>query len=83
MGTKLNPGEFDCYAHALPDEPMFVLLGRDPDAPGAIRDWAYRRQVKINSGLLPQSDQAVVDEAHSCAKQMELWRAQNDGKWRQ
>lgn len=29
MGTKNNPGEFDCYANAAPDEPMFILLGRD------------------------------------------------------
>ncbi|HAW11807.1 MAG TPA: aspartate decarboxylase, partial [Chloroflexi bacterium] len=30
MGTKNNPGKFDCYDDAHPDEPMFVLLGRDP-----------------------------------------------------
>jgi hypothetical protein len=30
MGTKSNPGPFDCYAKAEPDEPMFVLLARDP-----------------------------------------------------
>jgi len=28
MATKKNPGEFDCYANAGPDEPMFVLLAR-------------------------------------------------------
>ena len=32
MGTKNNPGKFDCYEHAKPDEPMFVLLGRDLEA---------------------------------------------------
>ena len=26
MGTKNNPGKFDCYANAKPDEPLFVLL---------------------------------------------------------
>ena len=26
---KENPGRFDCYANALPDEPMFVLLARE------------------------------------------------------
>lgn len=30
MGTKSNPTQFDCYANALPDEPMFILLARDP-----------------------------------------------------
>lgn len=29
MGSKTNPGQFDCYANALPDEPMF----RGPPAP--------------------------------------------------
>ena len=28
MGTKNNPGRFDCYGNAEPDEPIFVLLGR-------------------------------------------------------
>jgi hypothetical protein len=29
VGTKNTPGPFDCYASAHPDEPMFVLLGRE------------------------------------------------------
>lgn len=29
MGTKNQPGSFDCYANAKGDEPLFVLLGRD------------------------------------------------------
>ena len=33
MGTKNNPGQFDCYRNAEPDEPMFVLLARDERAP--------------------------------------------------
>ena len=37
MGTKNNPGVFDCYANAEPDEPMFVLLGRDKDAATLVR----------------------------------------------
>lgn len=36
MGTKNNPGAFDCYANAEPDEPMFVLLGRDKHAPAPV-----------------------------------------------
>ena len=32
MATKNNPGKFDCYTNAEPDEPMFILLGRDPVA---------------------------------------------------
>lgn len=37
MGTKNRPGTFDCYAAAGPDEPLFVLLGRDPVAPLLVR----------------------------------------------
>ena len=45
MGTKNNPGEFDCYANAQPDEPMFVLLGRDKHAPALVWLWAVLRQL--------------------------------------
>lgn len=43
MGTKTNPGRFDCYAKARPDEPLFVLLGRDPLAAELVDAWAERR----------------------------------------
>ena len=43
MGTKNLPGEFDCYAAADPDEPLFVLLGRDRHAPTLVRLWALMR----------------------------------------
>lgn len=40
MGTKNNPGAFDCYEKAEPDEPMFVLLARDPRAAHMTELWA-------------------------------------------
>lgn len=43
MGTKANPGRFDCYANAAPDEPMFVLLARDRLAPHLVSIWAKLR----------------------------------------
>jgi hypothetical protein len=43
MGSKNNPGKFDCYEAAHPDEPMFVLLGRDESAPYLVRLWAEIR----------------------------------------
>lgn len=42
-GTKLNPGEFDCYHAAAPNEPMFVLLARDPLAAALVQLWADLR----------------------------------------
>lgn len=66
MGTKEKPGRFDCYSNAEPDEPMFVLLARDPQAPTTVRAWAA-----LSKG---SHDQAKLDEALSCADAMERWR---------
>lgn len=82
MATKRNPGAFDCYAHALPDEPMFILLARDPSAPFLVRAWAERREADVRAGNRPATDLAMVAEAEECAAQMSEWRTRNDGKWR-
>lgn len=82
MGSKLHPGKFDCYANALPDEPMFVLLARDPSAPDLLRMWALSREVAVIDGRRPESDRALVGEARECADAMKAWRLANDGKWR-
>lgn len=75
MGSKLKPGDYDCYANALPDEPMFILLARDPIAPSLVRDWASTR---LNAGESLEK----VREALECADAMEEWRNENYGKWR-
>lgn len=82
MGSKSNPGQFDCYADALPDEPMFVLLARDPMAPMIVQNWANARKQLIATGEKPLEDMAVVDEALTCAAEMRAWRFNNEGKWR-
>lgn len=82
MGTKNQPAEYDCYANALPDEPMFILLARDPDAPKLVHVWADGREAAINAGVRPESDRAMVEEARRCADAMTVWRVQNDGRWR-
>lgn len=64
MGTKNNPGRFDCYANAAPDEPMFVLLGRDRHAAGLVQLWALLRHRE-------GEDEEKVAEALACAKAME------------
>jgi hypothetical protein len=75
MGTKQKPSPFDCYAAALPDEPMFVLLARDPSSPVMVRRWADIRAGIIARGARPGSDMAQVAEARRCATDMEEWRA--------
>ena len=64
MGTKNNPGKFDCYVNAAPDEPMFVLLGRDKHAASLVRLWAIMR---AKDG----EDEAKIAEAMSCADAMD------------
>jgi hypothetical protein len=43
MANKMHPGMFRCYEAALPDEPMFVILGRDPAGPATLEFWANER----------------------------------------
>ncbi len=83
MGTKQNPGPFDCLKNALDDEPFFLVLARDEAAPALVRGWASGRLLQIEMGIKPESDRAMVDEALACADAMEKWRAENYGKWRQ
>lgn len=66
MGTKNNPGAFDCYAKAEADEPMFVLLARDKHAPALVWLWATLR-------ALDGEDEAVLAEARSCVGAMVSW----------
>lgn len=77
MATKNVPARFDCYAHAKPDEPMFILLARDPSAPTLVRSWSGQREMDIEGGTRPESDRAMVEEARQCARDMEAWRAAN------
>jgi hypothetical protein len=82
MGTKQNPAAFDCYGSALPDEPMFILLARDPNAPSLVRSWADRREQDILDGIRPVSDIPMVQEARHCADAMTVWRREANEKWR-
>lgn len=66
MGTKNNPGKFDCYANADPNEPMFILLGRDLGAYALVEAWADAREQK---GEYP----AIVAEARACPEAMKAW----------
>ncbi len=67
MGTKVNPGKFDCYSAAEPDEPIFVLLARDPQAAVLVRQWADDRQKR--TGVTEK-----VTEARKLAEDMDMWR---------
>lgn len=91
MGTKNNPGKFDCYENAEPDEPMFTLLGRDPVAPFLVSLWAKVRMAdaeaafavfqKMRNTLIPKYDAspdvAKACEAMDCSAAMFEWRKAN------
>jgi hypothetical protein len=82
MGTKLQELRDGCFARAMDDEPMFVLLSRDPSAPALVRQWADQRTGEVNAGTRPASDMEQILEARGCADRMEAWREANDGAWR-
>jgi hypothetical protein len=62
MGTKNNPGKFDCYANAAPDEPMFILLGRDPAASLLVKLWVEMRRRTGESEEKLAEATALADE---------------------
>lgn len=77
MGTKNNPGAFDCYAAADPNEEMFILLARDLDAPYVVRCWADLREEQLRqdhrAGLSlkeVERRKKKIDEARACADRM-------------
>ena len=74
MATKNNPGKFDCYENAHPDEPMFVLLGRDPCAAAVVEFWK-----RLRVALGQSAAEAQIEEATICAGTMREW-ARGAGK---
>lgn len=66
MGSKNNPGQFDCYANAHPDEPMFVLLGRDRIGGSLVRLWAAAKRTF-------REDPKKLQEAVDCSAAMDAW----------
>jgi hypothetical protein len=91
MGTKNNPGIFDCYDAAGPDEPMFVLLARDRLAAHLVSIWSKLRMGDAEAAhvvfqnlmqkhaahycISPDIDKA--GEAMDCSNAMFDWRAKN------
>ncbi len=90
MGTKNNPGAYDCLAAAEPDEPMFILLARDPSAAWLVEAWLALRADDLRAAEshmrsaaydLRQAGKPVLPygspklaEAHACAQAMLRWQ---------
>jgi len=73
MGTKNKPAIYDCLAKADPDEPYFVLLGRDATASLLVVLWAETRK------RLGEADKEQIAEARTCAQALRAW-AVSQGK---
>jgi hypothetical protein len=86
MSTKLNPGPY--YAKLEPDEPYFLLMGRDPMASTLVEAWAKGAEMRLSSHREHVGDdkvpadyvtsrQAKIAEARACAEAMAAYcRAQ-------
>lgn len=57
MGTKNNPGRYDCYNKADGDEPIFTLRANDPVAPRIVIEWArqYAQLKEMENRQLPKA----------------------------
>ena len=73
MGTKNNPGNYDCHEKAGDDEPIFTLRAKDPLAADLVADWATRSE---NGG---HHEPEKIAEAVACAKSMREWYRRNVG----
>lgn len=89
MGTKANPGKFDCYAKAADDEPLFVLRAKDPTAKHLVCVWTSVQAgdaigaIKAMLNALdasPANDERPLEytseksmEASECARAMGEW----------
>lgn len=85
MTAKTEIGPFDALDKALPNEPRFVLLARDPAAPAAITEWArirrnlaYKRfgdSPRKRDRTVFEAELAQAAQAEEIAERMQVWRA--------
>ena len=73
MGTKNNPGDYDCYAKAAEDEPIFTLRANDEFAPILVRLWVEFHQAKYGHFCNHEDHQKEM-EALDIANEMQAWK---------
>ena len=61
-----------CFNKAEADEPIFVLLGRDPDAPATVLDWIHRAMLGNRQPM------QKLAEAYGLAQQMITFREKRE-----
>lgn len=72
----------DCYHRALPGEPCFTMLARDPEFYHFVMRWAEQRELDVRCGERPSEDMELVEEARRLAQRGSMWRRHNLGAWR-
>lgn len=65
--ADLDEANRACLAKRLPEEPVFILLGRDPDAGNIVRLWAERRR--------DAGDPEHAGPVFAIADAMDVWAA--------
>lgn len=92
LNTAARPGPLDPTAKCEPDEPIFPLVGHDPDAPPTIRFWSDTRRKRILSILAEpgdirddeiaalRSDLARCTAADALADTFDDWRLGRDAE---
>ena len=73
---------FSCLDRAMPGEPTFSLLARDPSFGHMVRGWADERERAIDAGDRPVDDRQQVQEARDIATAGEKWRREHLYEWR-
>lgn len=68
MGTKQNPGQFDCMDKIAQDEPFFVLRATDPIGAHVVRYW-------VEHAHAAGHEAEKIMEASMCADDMDTWRS--------
>ena len=66
-GDRLTAANRDCLAKRKPGEPLFVILGRDPDGGNIVRLWAERRR--------DAGDPDHAEPVFAIADAMDAWAA--------
>ena len=87
MGTLNNPGNYDCLSKLDPDEPFFLLRGKDPVGANLALAWRFLRSkdfevakaafqdaIDAMQDVEAETRQDKLQEAQACAIAMKQWR---------
>lgn len=76
MGTKKDPGPFDCYTTAEADEPIFTLKASDPVFSKVIEHWLRERQLHffMEGTPITEKEREKREEARKVIGQGIAWQ---------